>query len=389
MNNQDFTIEELLNTLNMSYQNYVSDIGKCNILVIGKTGVGKSTLINTVFREPLAQTGEGYPVTDDIRQYRKNDFPITVYDTPGLELNGVQVVKVKKDISDLIDSHLENITEQIHIIWYCINDNSDRLETEERDWLELLSSRNIPVILVVTKTRSKRSKFVAWLETQNLPVRQIIPILAESEEIDENIVIKEHGLDDLVLVTVDLLPEAVQNAFANGTKNIELKARKAFKEVTKYVSGAGLIGASPIPWSDAPILATSQITMLIHITVIFGLDFDKAFISNMVFSLAGVGGTTMIGRAFVSGLLKMIPGVGTVAGGIVSAGTASTLTLAVGLAYIEALKKYMKAKLKGEEMPLSYLSTVLTEQYEYYTKSGRKTLKDDDSDDEPRAIPIS
>ena len=30
--------------------------GKCNILIIGKTGVGKSSLVNAVFREQLVGT---------------------------------------------------------------------------------------------------------------------------------------------------------------------------------------------------------------------------------------------------------------------------------------------------------------------------------------------
>ena len=41
--------------------------GRVNILVAGKTGVGKSTLINAVFRGELARTGAGKPVTSTTR----------------------------------------------------------------------------------------------------------------------------------------------------------------------------------------------------------------------------------------------------------------------------------------------------------------------------------
>ena len=41
----------------------IKNLNTLNIIVAGKTGVGKSTLINSVFKEKLADTGMGTPVT--------------------------------------------------------------------------------------------------------------------------------------------------------------------------------------------------------------------------------------------------------------------------------------------------------------------------------------
>ena len=57
-----------------------------NVLVVGKTGVGKSTLINAIFRENLATTGIGRPVTKSVMRITKENIPIVLYDTKGLEL---------------------------------------------------------------------------------------------------------------------------------------------------------------------------------------------------------------------------------------------------------------------------------------------------------------
>ncbi len=45
--------------------------GHANVLIAGRTGVGKSTLINTIFQGNLAKTGQGRPVTENTRESPK------------------------------------------------------------------------------------------------------------------------------------------------------------------------------------------------------------------------------------------------------------------------------------------------------------------------------
>lgn len=66
-----------------------------NIMVVGKTGVGKSTLINNLFRENLALTGIGRPITKHLRRISKEGVPLVLYDTRGLELS-LEVQKKSK-----------------------------------------------------------------------------------------------------------------------------------------------------------------------------------------------------------------------------------------------------------------------------------------------------
>ena len=75
-------VQDCMNAINERIRN----LKHLNIIVAGKTGVGKSTLINSIFRENLADTGIGMPVTGHMKQYSKKNFPLSIYDTRGFEL---------------------------------------------------------------------------------------------------------------------------------------------------------------------------------------------------------------------------------------------------------------------------------------------------------------
>ena len=63
-----------------------ADLAPVNVMIAGQAGVGKSTLINAVLRKRVADVGVGEPVTAHIQAHGVPGVPITVYDTPGLEL---------------------------------------------------------------------------------------------------------------------------------------------------------------------------------------------------------------------------------------------------------------------------------------------------------------
>lgn len=62
----------------------------CNVLIAGKSGVGKSSFCNYIFGEELFRTGEGMPVTDWENHFQSrvashSGMNIKVYDTVGIE----------------------------------------------------------------------------------------------------------------------------------------------------------------------------------------------------------------------------------------------------------------------------------------------------------------
>ena len=67
----------------------------------------------------------------------------------------------------------------------------------------------------------------------------------------------------------------------------------------------------------------------------------------------GTSGATIAGKTIATGLLKLIPGVGSFAGGAISAGTAGVVTLAMGNAFIEVCKLVKIGKLSEADLTSS------------------------------------
>lgn len=330
-------------------ENY-SSLTTLNVVVIGKTGVGKSTLINSVFGENVAEVGLGRPVTQSIRKLEKEGTPLAIYDTPGLELQGNHSAEnLLEQVTNLINEGIqsEDVNQAIHCIWYCINTASSRVEPTEMNFLRKLGENtkrcNVPVILVLTQAFSKKKteEMVTALRKENLPVRQVVPVLAQDYEISEDYPkIKAFGIDKLVELMSELLPDTVRDTFiALQIASIDLKRKRARAAVTAAAGAAALTGASPIPFSDAAILVPTQVSMLAGITAIFGLPIEKAALTSIVSATIGTAGATVLGKTVVSNLIKMIPGAGTIIGAAISGTTAAALTGALGEAYIAILTR--------------------------------------------------
>ena len=219
----------------------IKNLNTLNIIVAGKTGVGKSTLINSVFREQLAETGMGKPVTDHMRKITKKGVPLAIYDTRGLELGREVQTEIKSEVIDTISKGLatKDINEAIHCIWYCINTASNRIEPEEIQWLKELSKENqitqVPIIIVLTQSFSKKNaqEMRQMLLNENLDIIQVVPVLAEDFEIDGLGIALSYGLDVLIKVMGEALPSELIETL----QNVQIAS---IEEKKKYALHPGL-----------------------------------------------------------------------------------------------------------------------------------------------------
>ena len=349
----------------------IKDMEPFNIIVAGKTGVGKSTLINSIFREKLAETGIGQPITKHLRKISKEGMPINIYDTKGFELER----KVQKDVQDQIIKEIQKCSkrekqEHIHIMWYCINANSNRIEDLEIEMINEFA-KYIPVIVVLTQSMGEQAiKFKSYIDNMNLNIQGIQNILAEKFVINADVQIPASGLKELVTKTYDIIPEDVKYSFINAQQvDIEKKAKAARKWALGYITTSFGVGFTPIPFADAALLVPNQIAMLAHITSIFGISVDKAMISSIIVSIGGTGGATFLGRYIVSNVLKFIPAVGTAVGGLISGSTASILTTALAMAYIEVLVIISKSEVEGESISYNKIEELMKEKFKLKLKN--------------------
>ena len=74
------------NSFRAEYEKQNAAIGRFNLAIFGKTGVGKSTLINAIFGEEVARTGIGEPVTRGSHLYLDKIGHLGIVDTQGLEV---------------------------------------------------------------------------------------------------------------------------------------------------------------------------------------------------------------------------------------------------------------------------------------------------------------
>lgn len=329
------------------YAESIKARGVVNILIAGRTGVGKSTLINSVFQGNLAVTGQGRPVTKNVREYSKERLPLRIIDTRGLEMADFDST-LEELVNEVKKRKIEtDPSKHIHVGWVCISEDSRRVEDAEINLTEQLSG-HFPMIGVITKARADNGfrhdvqKFLPGL-------KNVVRIRAMGETFDEGHKLGPMGLAELIQLTNEVIPEGQKKAFIAAQKvSITLKKNKAHGIVAGAAVAAAAIGATPIPFSDAFLLVPAQIGMLAGVTAVFGLEFDTGFLSTLVTTSAGCTATTFVGRALVANLLKLFPGAGSAVGGMISAGTASSLTVALGEAYINVLV-YLYEQNNGEQ----------------------------------------
>ncbi|WP_217517416.1 YcjF family protein [Vibrio metschnikovii] len=341
----------------------VNEKEQCNIIISGASGVGKSTLINAIFGEEVVKVGVGKPVTQHLEKVSIPEKGICLWDTKGIEAEDYvdTMATLENEFKEAIDNANDD-RDFPHVGWVCIKASSGRVEERDLTLIGLLKKRDIPAIVVFTRVTGKaerefveEAKLIIDDKYKDFLCGAYVSVNSVPYEIDEDIVVKVKGLECVIEETEARFPEgkkSAKNAFLKAQRlKIEMRFAAMKEGARKMVhiasAAAGTAGASPIPGSDAPIIAAIQSAMVYKINTEFELDADNSKMTSVLTGIMGVTALAQVGKTVVSNVLKFIPGAGTLIGGAISASTAVVITEAVGHAYIAVLEQFFDME-KGE-----------------------------------------
>lgn len=308
-----------------------------NIMLLGATGCGKSSLINVVFNANIADVNDFSRGTEKFERHDGADhgLGVNLIDSRGYELEDGENESYEKYCEaikkEMEDSRKKDPLGKIHIIWYCISVSSGKVQDYDIEILKML--RNDPelkkrVCVVLTKCdrdTKDRSKTNAMRDVLSSEIGSTLRSFCVSNKSELRL-----DLEELIDWSADQVDNKdMREAFIlSQTISLKAKRNQAGIVIAFYAAAAAAIGAAPIPLAAAALLTPLQLIMSTHIIRSYGIDsFD-----NIAKGVVGSALIPNLGKALAGGLLKLIPGIGQVAGAIINGAVASSLTTALGCA---------------------------------------------------------
>ena len=225
-----------------------------NILILGRAGIGKTTLINSILEfegtpnELLTGEGTSKTMGPPVGYVSDTVKGLRLWDSQGIDKEKYNIPKVVEDVKNLINqASLNNDPDKfIHCIWYCISGN--RFEKSESESISELMSiyddDTLPIIIVYTEAYSEQSTEDVCVEVKdvlgNLMANKekikeinIMPVVAKDKEIKSGkscIVIEKFGIKPLMDLSIKKIMAAVNSACFFSFKN---KLKKDYENIVE------------------------------------------------------------------------------------------------------------------------------------------------------------
>lgn len=257
---------------------------KGNVLVIGNSGVGKSTLINAVLGNEVSIISQKEDIAIEPNIYEGEFFNIidTVGFKPSILKTDKSVLAIKKWSKK--SARKENEDKQINVIWFCVDGRSGNLIS--KDVKELSKSisvwKSVPIIVVITKSyavpeREENIELVKTVFSKNKELngrlRNIIPVVASNYVLNENASAPQEGITELIDATNELMPEGFKAAQKDVSK-FNLNRKRIVVQSTILASVGTAVAKCFINMkaSDSKVLAGIEYTMVEALAKTYNID---------------------------------------------------------------------------------------------------------------------
>ncbi|MGL6169572.1 MAG: GTPase [Fusobacteriaceae bacterium] len=319
---------------------------KAKVMLIGGTGVGKSSLINKIFGENTVKIGYGEPTTRGFERIYFSDRKLEIYDTEGYEIGEDKQKYFNDTILTLIDS------QGISAVWYCISAPNSRITDLDEEIIKKIKETGVKIVIAFTQcdvaSPSKVLEMKKHIE-ENLKLESFLTTVNY---------ISTNNLGNLELgkmlewTSESITDDDIRLSFVREQKfNLPLKKKEAEKIINQHTLLGTTVAFSPIPFSDAPLLLTNQMGMVARIIFLYGISNKNNNIKNIIVSLGIPTLLKSLGKDsakyFLAQALKFIPGIGTVGGGMINGTVAAVFTKTLGHSISELCYKTVEDQLNG------------------------------------------
>lgn len=332
---------------------------KGNVLVIGNSGVGKSTLINAVLGDEAALTGRGTKgTTTELQIFENEEIPFRVIDSVGFEPSRMKAMhainSVKKWSKESIKLGKEDT--EINLIWFCVDGTAGKLFPETIKHLIRATKmwKTIPIIVVITKSYSEpdRVENIKMVkEAFSKEKRQfveIIPVVASTFTLNTAAFAGPEGISELIELTNTLMPEGIK-AGTHDVNQYKIKRKRLFAHsvVASTTTAATIVGAIPISVADSMILGPLEVGQINALAKIYEITNDEES-KKMFSSILEVGAVSLAAKNALS-LLKSVPGIN-VGASVLNALVAGAFVAALGEGSIYIFEKIYNGEKSVEDI---------------------------------------
>ena len=312
------------------------------ILVAGRPGSGRSALVRALLRG--GEFAEANPATvseqDGCRTWSPGgEGGIEFVELPGLAVGGLGGVDGREALlGQLCACHACLLVAGAPgTSWDLEQEFVDALRAIDPAFPCLLAGSRVDRLAADVQDPGGRDRIIAEWGERLREACGIVParFVLTSATVEAG---EAHGVARLARLLVDALPAAVQ-ARAARALDVELDrratAQRLIRAATAATMGAAIV---PLPLVDFVLITASQIGMLVGISRLYDRELAPREALHLLMDAGGSRGN-WLGRSLMESFPKWIPGLGTLAGGLLEATMEAPLTMAIGETYLEGFAR--------------------------------------------------